>query len=185
MTGDEAPQGGGSGWDATPRRMRIVLQSILVSYLGVCAGLTVLVVYTLIWWAGAPERQGPGQMGAWLEAGLLGFMLASVMFVLCGAAAAVQILTAGPQQWAQILRRCSDSTPALCAHIAMSFLSAVFVVAWVATADRDASWLFRLGAALSAWWLLRSAWTQSQVVWKRLAALRHQSASGPEVEQIP
>lgn len=185
MTGDQAPLGGGSGWDATPRGLRIVLQSILVSYLGVCAGLTVLVVYTLIWWAAAPEREGPGQMGAWLEAGLLGFMSASMMFMLCGAAAAVHILAAGPQQWAQILRRYSDSTPALCAHVAGCLLSAIFVVAWVATADRDASWLFRLGAALFAWWLLRSAWTQSQVVWKRLAPLRSQSASGPEVERIP
>lgn len=185
MTGDQAPQAGGSGWDATPRGLRIVFQSILVSYLSVCAGLTVLFAYTLIWWAVAPTREGPGQLGGWLEAWLLSTMAAGVAFMLCGAAATLHILAAGPQQWSQIMRRYSDSTPALCAHTAGSFLSAIFVVAWVATADRDASWLLRLGAALFAWWLFRSAWVHTQVVWKRFAPLRSRAASGPEVEQIP
>lgn len=187
MTGNQAPQEGGSGWDAMPRGRRIVLQSILVSYLGVCAGLTVLFAYTLIWWAVEPAREGPGQMGTWSQAWPLSFMMASVpvAVVLCSAAAAVHILAAGPQQWVQILRRYSDSTPTLCAHVASCILSAIFVVVWVATADRDVSWLLRLGAAVFAWWLFRWAWVHTQVVWKRFTPLHCQSASGPEVERIP
>ncbi|SIC58271.1 Uncharacterised protein [Mycobacteroides abscessus subsp. abscessus] len=185
MTGNQAPHAGGSGWNAMPRWLRGLVQSILVSYLGASAALTVLFVYALIWWAVQPAGEGPGQMGVWRQAWLLSIMAASVVFMLCGAAAAMHILAVGPQQWHEILRRCSDSTPALCAHVAGSFLSASFVVTWVASADHDDSWLFRLGAALLAWWLFRSAWTHAQVVWKRLAPSNDQGASGPEVERIP
>lgn len=185
MTGNQAHHAGTSGWIAMPRWLRVLMQSIFVSYVGVSAALTVLFVYTLIQLAVKPAHTGPGQMGASLQAWLIGFDTAAIVLMQCVAAASVHCLAAESQQWPEILRQYQESTLSQCAFSALSVLGGIFVVAWVATADRDASWLLRLGATLFAWWLFRSAWVHTQVVWKRFAPLRGRSASGPEVEWIP